>query len=91
MNTLDVLKLELAATTGWCRRWAMNTLDVKTFLTFIPFDVFMARALALALPGEWNTLVAAVIVTQTLVELIGELFYIRLVPKMILPDTLEVT
>lgn len=44
--------------------------------------------LALALPDDWNTVVAAVIVTQTLVELIGELFYIRLVPKVILPDVL---
>lgn len=44
--------------------------------------------LALALPDDWSTLVAAVIVTQTLVELIGELLYIRLVPKVILPDIL---
>ena len=43
--------------------------------------------LALALPAEWSTLVAAVIVTQTLVEIIGELFYIRLIPKLILPDS----
>ncbi|KZE37145.1 arsenic resistance protein [Bhargavaea cecembensis] len=39
--------------------------------------------LALALPGEVSTLVAAVIVTQTIVELAGELVYIRWVPKLI--------
>lgn len=41
--------------------------------------------LAFALPDTWSTLVASVIVTQTLVELIGELIYIRLVPNFILP------
>lgn len=39
--------------------------------------------LALALPGDASTLVAAVIVTQTIVELSGELLYIRLVPKLV--------
>jgi len=38
--------------------------------------------LALALPDDW-IVVPAVIVTQTLVELIGELFYIRLVPSVV--------
>ncbi|MBL4970902.1 arsenic resistance protein [Bacillus halotolerans] len=40
--------------------------------------------LALALPESWASLAAAVIVTQTIVELIGELFYIKAVPKWIL-------
>ncbi|WP_409271550.1 arsenic resistance protein [Neobacillus sp. SCS-31] len=40
--------------------------------------------LALALPDEVSTLVAAVIVTQTIVELAGELIYIRVVPNLIL-------
>ncbi|WP_458125138.1 arsenic resistance protein [Paenibacillus sp. Z3-2] len=40
--------------------------------------------LALALPPEWATIAAAVIVTQTMVELAGELIYIRLVPEVIL-------
>ena len=39
--------------------------------------------LALALPGETSTLVAAVIVTQTIVELAGELVYIRWVPRLV--------
>ncbi|MBT2282427.1 arsenic resistance protein [Paenibacillus polymyxa] len=42
--------------------------------------------LALALPPEWATIAAAVIVTQTMVELAGELIYIRLVPAVILRD-----
>ncbi|MFC0237160.1 arsenic resistance protein [Fictibacillus phosphorivorans] len=42
--------------------------------------------LALALPESWRTLAAAVIVTQTIVELIGELIYIKIVPKWILRD-----
>jgi ACR3 family arsenite efflux pump ArsB len=42
--------------------------------------------LALALPDAWM-LAAAVIVTQTLVELVGELIYIRLVPTFIFRET----
>ena len=42
--------------------------------------------LALALPENWSTLVAAVIVTQTIVELVGELVYVRIVPNLILRD-----
>lgn len=38
--------------------------------------------LALALPDSWATLAAAVIVTQTIVELIGELFYIKAIPLL---------
>lgn len=41
--------------------------------------------LALALPDAW-VLASAVIVTQTLVELVGALVYIRLVPSVVLPD-----
>lgn len=39
--------------------------------------------LALALPENINTLVAAIIVTQTMVEIIGEIIYIRVVPSLI--------
>lgn len=42
--------------------------------------------LALALPESWSSLVAAIIVTQTIIELAGELVYIRIVPKFILRD-----
>ncbi|MGG3279152.1 arsenic resistance protein [Paenibacillus solani] len=43
--------------------------------------------LALALPENWSTLVAAIIVTQTIVELVGELIYIHVIPNVILRDT----
>ncbi|MQR94498.1 arsenic resistance protein [Fictibacillus phosphorivorans] len=43
--------------------------------------------LALALPEAWRTLAAAVIVTQTMVELIGELIYIKAVPNWVLRDS----
>ncbi|QHA38773.1 arsenic resistance protein (plasmid) [Rossellomorea marisflavi] len=43
--------------------------------------------LALALPDTMNTLVAAIIVTQTIVELAVELMYIRLVPNFIMRKT----
>ncbi|WP_028610880.1 arsenic resistance protein [Paenibacillus harenae] len=42
--------------------------------------------LALALPENWSTLVAAIIVTQTIVELAGELIYVRFVPNVVLRD-----
>jgi len=42
--------------------------------------------LALALPDGVSTLVAAIIVTQTIVELIGSLIYIRLIPNLLLRD-----
>lgn len=41
---------------------------------------------ALALPEPLNVWVSAVIVTQTIVELAGELLYIRLVPNVLLRD-----
>lgn len=40
--------------------------------------------LALSLPDHLSTLVAAIIVTQTIVEIIGEIIYIRVVPNLIL-------
>ncbi len=39
--------------------------------------------LALALPASWATIAAAVIVTQTMVELVGELIYMKAVPHLI--------
>ncbi len=42
--------------------------------------------LALSLSPEWATIAAAVIVMQTMVELAGELIYIRFVPSVILRD-----
>ncbi|MFF2482493.1 arsenic resistance protein [Paenibacillus sp. NPDC058071] len=42
--------------------------------------------LALALPASESSLVAAVIVTQTIVEIVAELVYIRWIPRKIWPD-----
>lgn len=42
--------------------------------------------LALALPDAW-VVASAVVVTQTLVELVGALVYIRIVPAVILPQS----
>lgn len=44
--------------------------------------------LAIALPESWRAPVTAVIVTQTIVELIGELVYIRFIPSLV-PDKKE--
>ncbi len=40
--------------------------------------------LALGLPDQLSTFVAAIIVTQTIIELVGELIYIRFVPNILL-------
>lgn len=37
--------------------------------------------IALALPDQWAIIAAAVIVTQTIIELIGELIYVKTIPK----------
>lgn len=42
--------------------------------------------LALTLPGEMATIAASVIVTQSVIELIGELVYIKFVPNLIYRD-----
>ncbi|MNL61673.1 hypothetical protein D3C87_1856290 [compost metagenome] len=39
--------------------------------------------LALALPEEIRGLAAAAVITQTLVELVGELIYIRAIPALV--------
>lgn len=39
--------------------------------------------LAMALPGELRVLAAAAIITQTLVELLGELIYVRAIPALV--------
>ena len=39
--------------------------------------------LALALPEELRALAAAAVITQTLVELVGELIYVRVIPMFV--------
>ncbi|MBW7475288.1 arsenic resistance protein [Paenibacillus oenotherae] len=69
-----IFRLELGA-----GRALIFSAGTRNSLAVLPF--------ALALPEPLNGVVAAVIVTQTIVELIGELFYIRLVPKVLLKGT----
>ncbi|QUW20951.1 bile acid:sodium symporter [Sporosarcina sp. Marseille-Q4063] len=65
-------------------------LDIKTGRSLIfggaIRNSLVVLPLALALPDGVNTLVAAIIVSQTIVELIGSLIYIRLIPNLLLPD-----
>ncbi|MDQ6423397.1 bile acid:sodium symporter [Paenibacillus sp. LHD-117] len=65
-------------------------LDIKSGRTVIfsagTRNSLVVLPLALALPDNWSTLVAAIIVTQTIVELAGELIYVRFIPRVILRD-----
>lgn len=57
--------------------------DLKRTIAFSSStrNALVVLPLALSLPYKWSTIVTTVVVTQTLVELIGELFYIKLIPK----------
>lgn len=46
-------------------------------------NALVVLPLALGLPGKWMTIATTVIITQTLVELMGEIIYIKLIPKLI--------
>lgn len=46
-------------------------------------NALVVLPLALSLPKEWSAIVTVVIVTQTVVELIGELIYIRVIKEFI--------
>src|SRR5690606_28733903 len=55
--------------------------STRNSLVVLPF--------ALAMPVQIRSLVVAVIVTQTIVEIIGELMYIRIIPQFVLSDNRE--
>lgn len=65
-------------------------LDVKTGRALIfsgsTRNSLVVLPLALALPSDISTIVAAIIVTQTIVEIIGELIYIHIIPNIVLRD-----
>lgn len=46
-------------------------------------NALVVLPLALSLPNHWITITTTVIITQTLTELIGELVYIKVIPKLI--------
>lgn len=52
--------------------------STRNSLVVLPF--------ALAMPEEIRSLVVSIIVTQTIVEIIGELMYIRIIPQFVLRD-----
>lgn len=76
----------------WITRWIVQwfKLDISSGRAVIfsagTRNSLVVLPLALSLPDNWSTLVAAIIVTQTIVELIGELIYIRVIPHFILRD-----
>ncbi|PTF37688.1 arsenic resistance protein, partial [Staphylococcus cohnii] len=46
-------------------------------------NALVVLPLALSLPNHWVTIATTVIITQTLCELLGELIYIKMIPKYI--------
>ncbi|MDG0843087.1 arsenic resistance protein [Staphylococcus equorum] len=46
-------------------------------------NALVVLPLALSLPDHWVTITTTVIITQTLTELVGELVYIKVIPKLI--------
>lgn len=70
----DIFKLDKGA-----GRALIFSIGTRNSLVVLP--------LALSLTDSWATIAAAVIVTQTIVELIGELIYIKAVPNLILKDS----
>ncbi|MEK3765402.1 hypothetical protein [Solibacillus sp. FSL K6-4121] len=66
------------------------SLDVPTTRSLIfrgsTRNSLVVLPLALALPSEVGLLVAAVIITQTIVEIMGELIYIKVIPDLVLRD-----
>jgi ACR3 family arsenite efflux pump ArsB len=82
------LYISFMAIMPFLARWAARAfrLDTKAGRALIfsagTRNSLVVLPLALALPDAW-VVTPAVIVTQTLVELVGELIYIRLVPSVI--------
>ncbi len=75
LGTAAARALRLEVTSG---RALVFSIGTRNSLVVLP--------LALAVP-EAAALVAAVVVTQTLVELAGELVYVRVVPRWLIPAT----
>lgn len=65
-------------------------LDIRTGRTLIfsgsTRNSLVVLPFALALPDDIRSLVVAIIVAQTIVEIVGELIYIRVIPNFILRD-----
>ncbi|WP_323702981.1 arsenic resistance protein [Mammaliicoccus sp. Dog046] len=66
-------------------KWFQLPVDLNRTLAFSSStrNALVVLPLALSLPNQWSSIVTTVIVTQTLIELIGELIYIKLIPRLI--------
>ncbi|MEB8100457.1 arsenic resistance protein [Staphylococcus xylosus] len=64
--------------------FALETTTLRTLaFSSSTRNALVVLPLALSLPDSWVTVTTTVIITQTLVELIGEVFYIKIIPKFI--------
>lgn len=66
------------------RLWRLPLAQVRSLaFSTATRNSLVVLPLALALPPQWRTHAAAAVMTQTLVELVAELIYVRWVPKLI--------
>ncbi len=74
MLPLNILVGKLFKLTSESKRTLIYSAGTRNSLAVLPF--------ALALPSELAMIAATVIVTQTIIELIGELIYVQITPKI---------
>jgi ACR3 family arsenite efflux pump ArsB len=77
--------LVIMATAGWCiaRLFGLDPLGGRAIVfTGATRNSLVVLPLALALPSA-DSIAAVVIVTQTLVEVVGMLIYVRVVPRLL--------
>lgn len=77
-----VLAPVLGAMTAWALRLPAATARSVTFSSATR-NSLVVLPLALALPEDMRMLAAAAIITQTLIELVCELIYIRVIPALV--------
>lgn len=66
------------------RCFKLNKRDTRTMMFSTGTrNALVILPLALALPGSWGTVASIVVVTQTCIELISQLAYMRIIPKWI--------
>ena len=64
--------------------FALETATLRTLaFSSSTRNALVVLPLALSLPDSWVTITTTVIITQTLVELVGEIFYIKIIPRLI--------
>ena len=76
------------ATLAWVRPARSDkSAATPASITWTSAPTTRAKALALALPEDVRGLAAAVVVLQTLIELVAELAYVRLIPAVVWPTS----